>query len=527
VRRSTASKARRRWPLLATIGLAAAPALGVPPLEVLPGTDGCISETGNGGNCVDGKALDGPFAVAVSPDGLNVYVASGTSLAVAVFDRQPSTGVLTQRAGTEGCWSEDGSAGACSDGRSLHGANGVAVSPDGLNVYVTAFASGEGALAVFDRNLITGALTQKAGAAGCISDLGGGGCTDGTALDGVSAVAVSHDGRNVYTAAVGPSSAVAVFDRDLATGVLTQKAGTDGCVSDSGTSGSCTNGTALLGARALALSLDGRNVYVAAEVSNAVAVFDRDPTNGELTQQAGTDACVSEDGTGGLCRDGVALQDPQGVAVSADGLTVYVASRDSDAVAVLGRSRATGELSLKIGNSGCNSETGTGGACRDGVALDGANGVVVSPDGRSVYVTAGVSSAVAVFDRTNAAITINGTLIQKAGRAGCISEDGTGGLCAAFLLANSLRGVALSADGLNLYAISGLGDAVSTFRRYVPAYDIDGDGEKLALTDGLLLLRYLFGFTGDTLTAGAVDSTNCTRCTAPAIEAYIESLLLP
>ncbi len=278
---------------------------------------------------------------------------------------------------------------------------------------------------------------------------------------------------------------------------------------------------------AIALSLDGRSVYVAATTSDAVAVFDRDPATGTLTQKAGTAACVSEDGNGGMCRDGVALNGPQGVAVSADGLTVYVASTASDAVAVLGRNRATGELSLKIGNSGCNRETGTGGDCRDGVALDATSGVVVSPDGRSVYVTAAVSGAVAVFDRTNAFITIGGTLVQKPGRAGCISEDGTGGQCATFLLANSLTGAAISPDGLNLYVVSLLGDAVSAFRRYVPAYDIDGDGEQLPLTDGSLLLRYLFGFTGATLTTGAVDMTDCTRCTAPAIEAYIESLLEP
>ena len=32
--------------------------------------------------------------------------------------------------------------------------------------------------------------------------------------------------------------------------------------------------------------------------------------------------------------------------------------------------------------------------------------------------------------------------------------------------------------------------------------DIDGDGESKALTDGLLLIRYLFGFTGDSLLRG-------------------------
>ena len=35
--------------------------------------------------------------------------------------------------------------------------------------------------------------------------------------------------------------------------------------------------------------------------------------------------------------------------------------------------------------------------------------------------------------------------------------------------------------------------------------DIDGDGETLALTDGVLLLRGLFGFQGETLVANAVS----------------------
>jgi len=55
--------------------------------------------------------------------------------------------------------------------------------------------------------------------------------------------------------------------------------------------------------------------------------------------------------------------------------------------------------------------------------------------------------------------------------------------------------------------------------------DIDGDGTVKPLTDALLLLRYLFGFRGDTLIAGAVDN-NAIRTTATAIESYIESALL-
>ena len=34
--------------------------------------------------------------------------------------------------------------------------------------------------------------------------------------------------------------------------------------------------------------------------------------------------------------------------------------------------------------------------------------------------------------------------------------------------------------------------------------DIDGDGESKPLTDGLLLIRYLFGFSGDSLISGAI-----------------------
>jgi hypothetical protein len=55
--------------------------------------------------------------------------------------------------------------------------------------------------------------------------------------------------------------------------------------------------------------------------------------------------------------------------------------------------------------------------------------------------------------------------------------------------------------------------------------DIDGDGETDALTDGLLKLRWMFGFRGPTLITGAVDLQHCTRCTAEAIDAYIASIV--
>ena len=53
--------------------------------------------------------------------------------------------------------------------------------------------------------------------------------------------------------------------------------------------------------------------------------------------------------------------------------------------------------------------------------------------------------------------------------------------------------------------------------------DIDGDGDTKALTDGLLILRYLFGFRSNTLIDKALGK-NATRVTSDEIETYIKKL---
>lgn len=54
--------------------------------------------------------------------------------------------------------------------------------------------------------------------------------------------------------------------------------------------------------------------------------------------------------------------------------------------------------------------------------------------------------------------------------------------------------------------------------------DIDGNGKIDALTDGLLCLRYLFGLEGDALISGVV-ATDATRTDANEIEAYLASMM--
>jgi DNA-binding beta-propeller fold protein YncE len=148
--------------------------------------------------------------VAVSADGKSVYVAAFGGGLVRL-NRNTTTGAIVQPAGVAGCISESG-AGPCADGHGLYGPAGVAVSQDGKSVYAATQPSGNGTLARVNRNTTTGAITQPAGAAGCVSQTGAGPCADGHALKDASGVAVSADGKSVYVASFN-SYAVARFNR--------------------------------------------------------------------------------------------------------------------------------------------------------------------------------------------------------------------------------------------------------------------------------------------------------------------------
>ena len=72
-------------------------------------------------------------------------------------------------------------------------------------------------------------------------------------------------------------------------------------------------------------------------------------------------------------------------------------------------------------------------------------------------------------------------------------------------------------DTVDLYPL----DASKTNEQLL---DIDGNGKVDALTDGLIILRYVFGLRGDVLIGGVVAS-EATRTSAEEIEAYLASLM--
>ena len=105
----------------------------------------------------------------------------------------------------------------------------------------------------------------------------------------------------------------------------------------------------------------GRHAYVASYGSHGIAVFRRERRTGHLEQLPGRRGCVRHEG-GEFCRAGRAMGGPVSIAVSADGRNVYVASAGSDALSIFSRNQRTGVLTQLPGGSGCVSQR-PGGGC--------------------------------------------------------------------------------------------------------------------------------------------------------------------
>ncbi len=356
-------------------------------LEQPEGTAGCVAAKGAGG-CARAIGLYGPNSVALSPDGHYLYATSRGSNAVTAFRRNASTGALKQLPPGSGCVSGLPLPG-CATGRALLGADVVVVSPDGRNVYVGSFFGN--AVAVFDRSAATGALTQPAGAGGCLAAVATGGCATGLGLEAPEGLAISANGADVYVA-TALSSALVTLARDPSTGALAQPGG--GCIVDSALTG-CTTGVQLDGANAVALSPGDRDVYVTSLFSNSVTSFTS--ASGTLTQKAGTAGCLVWLRAVG-CSFGRALSAPEGLALSPDGRNVYAAAFATGAIDVIRRGGKSGELAQVPGRPGCLAPHSVPG-CSPGRALRGVSSIALSPDGRYLYSTSFGSNAVDIFRR--------------------------------------------------------------------------------------------------------------------------------
>jgi hypothetical protein len=170
-----------------------------------------------------------------------------------------------------------------------------------------------------------GALTQLEGSAGCYRPDGLEGCARAVGLNTAQRVIVANDGRSVYV--IGRD--LAAFSRNLRTGVLGQLAGRHGCVSASVS-------TCLVikdfYPNDAAISADGRLVYVTSALfdrdgvyGEAIFLFRRDADDGSLTLAKGRRTCFSPERRAS-CQRIPGMGAPTAVLISPDGRNVYVAA---------------------------------------------------------------------------------------------------------------------------------------------------------------------------------------------------------
>jgi DNA-binding beta-propeller fold protein YncE len=260
----------------------------------------------------------------------------------------------------------------------------------------------------------------------------------------VRSFALSRDGRKVYVAA---GASVVVLDRHRS-GTLARAKGYENC--RTGRAG-CPVARGVVNAGGVALSADGRTLYVTSE--GGVAIFARSPRTGVLRQLAGRAGCIAPDAGAG-CEVGRAVGgsdlpavsngkiSARRIVVSRDGSRVYAASNAG--IAVFARSRVDGSLRQLAGNAGCIAPDAAGG-CTPARTLRGVGAIAISPDGGTLYATTHSQSLVVlVRDATTAG------LVQPAGADGCVNAKGTDG-CMALAAMRRPFALAVSPDGRQLY----------------------------------------------------------------------------
>lgn len=400
-------------------------------------------------NGVSGMA--GAFDVMVSPEGNHVYVAGSLDNSVAVFSRDSNTGELT--------FVEKQTSGM-NNVLGLSGANSLVMSPDGNFLYVT--GSDENSVAVFARNVVSGKLTFIQ----VLQDENG----DVVDMNYPVAVTMSPDGANVYVTAYG-DNAITVFSRDMVSGMLTFQSVVNNVpnvfgaysikISPDGTSAYCAwidsgtitlfdrnnngdltfnanyqddmNGVdGLFGVNALSISMDGNFVFATGGYENAMAVFSR-ANDGTLSYQT-----KFEEGVNGVS----GMTYPFKAVLSPDEKSIYVPAFGANEFAVFEMDNA-GMVSFdhaeKPGNLGVD-------------GLGGASAMAMSPTGNHIYVTGETDNAISIFQRDP-----NTGLMEYIG----MMEDGMNGI-AGLQGANS---VVVSPNGNFVYASGFWDNSIAIFAR--------------------------------------------------------------
>jgi len=478
------------------------------------GTNACSLFPGaaNGGS---NSGLDQPLGIVVSPDGTSAYAAAHLDDAIARFSRDPSTGALTYldcisgRTETTGC-TQIGSAKSNGVDSGLDEPWGIVISPNGVNVYVT--AQEDDSVATFSRNTGTGALFYQ----GCITGeratgpAGGGGndsCATTVAvptagggnsgIDKVRNLAIDPNGESLY-ATSGQDDALSHFTRNTETGVLTYvdcfTAETQTGPTGGGGSNACValpgivsfgGGSGFDNPQAVTVSPNGAQVYVGSGNDASITRFTRTAGAGALswadcvTRETGIASCAifAGDQANG---SNTGMDNIRAVAVSQDGASVYALGGFDASIVHFARNTSDGSLDLVSclsGDSNTGPTPGTGDCTlipsatasegdQSGWAIaSNAPALVIRSDGTQVYFgTAGDDSVVQLDRNTGSgALTFRRCFTSESESAvlcNLISPSNSFGLSTGL---DSINGLAISGDGRSLYSSSSTTDSLGRF----------------------------------------------------------------
>ena len=182
------------------------------------------------------------------------------------------------------------------------------------------------------------------------------------------------------------------------------------------------------------------------------------PPRGALIQLPAPSACIKQ--AGGLgCAIGIGLDGARGVVSTPDGKNVYVASVASSAVTAFARDPGSGALVQLAAPAGCVSNAAAAG-CGVALGLGGAFALAASPDGAFIYAAGSTTNSIAVLRRDPA----TGALAQVAAPATPCVRDGGQGCTPARALKVPVA-LAISPDGRFLYAVANESDSIAVFAR--------------------------------------------------------------
>jgi len=424
-------------------------------------SDGTDGRDGASGICTPSASLLGADGVSVSADGRTVFIASQKSASVIAFGRDPASGSLTRL----GCLAAPRAGSPCAAANIFRGSSDIVTSPDDSSLFLASPDEGtlSALIAAPPPAPASGASAPSAGtpapssplvslfapspspspapATGsprpnpCVAVNGyDGACTLGVAMKGVGSLTVSPDGQQVY--AVAPQSqAVDVF---AAAGA--EPLAQIGCLKAAAPPGLCSSSALLSAPKRLAISPDGRNLYVAdsGDHGGRIDVLSRNATTGKLADAGCVDFLPQpvkpETGNGeepenekeqeqereqeearererlasDPCQSVPGLESVEMVAVSGDGSALWAFGAGS--AVSFSRDPSTGKLT----ETGCASSSDA--RCASLPDLTGFETAAVSPDGRNVYIATGGERALLAFG-IGAAVTAARVSASQAGVA--------------------------------------------------------------------------------------------------------------